>query len=183
MAKIITNIILAACLLCSSLNSFSQVYTPERSCLIQVYKSQIGVREASGRNDGAAVEMYLKSVGLGKGYAWCAAFVKWCLKPFNVDGYTKITGAAASLNVTSKHVYFKRQYAAEILPGDVFTLWYARLGRIGHTGFTNGWSNRASGMIYTVEGNTNGGGSRDGDGVYLRIRNVGSIYSINRWLR
>lgn len=183
MAKIIINLILAACFFCGSTNCFSQVYTPERTLLIKVYKSQIGVREATGHNDGASVEKYLKSVGLGKGYAWCAAFVKWCLKPFNVDDYTKITGSAASLNITSKHVYFKRHYTAEILPGDVFTLWYSSLGRIGHTGFVNGWSNKGSGLIYTVEGNTNGGGGREGDGVYLRIRNIGGVYSINRWIQ
>ena len=46
-----------------------------QSCIAETYTSQIGVREATGRNDGKQVELYLKSVGLGKGYAWCAAFV------------------------------------------------------------------------------------------------------------
>lgn len=36
--------------------------------------TQLHVRELTGRNDGPEVEKYLKSVGLGKGYAWCMAF-------------------------------------------------------------------------------------------------------------
>jgi hypothetical protein len=43
------------------------------------YLSQVGVRERTGRNDGVEVEAYLRSVGLGKGYPWCAAFTNWCL--------------------------------------------------------------------------------------------------------
>lgn len=183
MAKIIISVLLALSLIGNSHHSFSQIYSPERTSLIQRYKAEIGVREATGNNDGEDVEKYLKTVWLGPGYPWCAAFVKWCLKPFNVADYSKITGAAASLNRPDKHVYFNKKFLTEILPGDVFTLWYNSLGRIGHTGFTNGWANRAAGLAYTVEGNTNGGGSRDGDGVYLRIRAVSGMYSINRWVK
>ena len=35
-----------------------------QSCITETYTSQIGVREATGRNDGKKVELYLKSVGL-----------------------------------------------------------------------------------------------------------------------
>ena len=183
MAKIFIGFLLAACLLGNSHICFSQIYSAQRTCLIARYKSQIGVREKTGHNDGQDVEKYLKTVGLGKGYAWCAAFVKWSLAPFNVPDYKKITGAAASLNVTSKHLYYKKHFLGEILPGDVGTLYYASLGRIGHTFFVNSWSNRSSGMTYTVEGNTSGSGSRDGEGVYLRIRSIGSMYSVNRWIK
>ncbi len=44
-----------------------------------VYLSQLGVREATNRNDGPQVEAYLRYVGLKAGSPWCAAFVSWCL--------------------------------------------------------------------------------------------------------
>jgi hypothetical protein len=41
-------------------------------------KSTIGIKEATGRNDGEEVEEILKSVGLeGSGAPWCAAYVVW----------------------------------------------------------------------------------------------------------
>ena len=50
---------------------------PVRDAVEQIYTAEIGVREKTGKNDGERIEMYLKSTGLGKGYAWCAAFVTW----------------------------------------------------------------------------------------------------------
>lgn len=45
---------------------------------LAVAVSQIGVMEnPPGRNTGPEVDKYLESVGLGPGYAWCAAFVYW----------------------------------------------------------------------------------------------------------
>jgi len=37
-----------------------------RAEVATIYKSQLGVRERTGNNDGKDVEKYLKSVGLGK---------------------------------------------------------------------------------------------------------------------
>src|SRR5690606_21016289 len=49
-----------------------------RIAVIQVARAEIGVKEHSGRNDGARVGSYLRYTGLGEGYEWCAAFVSWC---------------------------------------------------------------------------------------------------------
>lgn len=38
---------------------------------------QLHVREKTGKNDGPEVEMFLASVGLGKGFAWCVAAQYW----------------------------------------------------------------------------------------------------------
>ena len=53
---------------------------------MDIAKTQIGVAEATGHNDGVQVEKYLKSVGLGKGYPWCAAFVNWSLNQVGIEG-------------------------------------------------------------------------------------------------
>ncbi|WP_318546299.1 hypothetical protein [Flavobacterium columnare] len=47
---------------------------------LEVATRQIGVQEIpKGSNAGPEVEIYLKSVGLGKGYSWCMAFVYYCV--------------------------------------------------------------------------------------------------------
>jgi len=45
-----------------------------RKRLCDTLQKQLYVREATGNNDGVEVERYLKSVGLIKGYSWCAAY-------------------------------------------------------------------------------------------------------------
>lgn len=123
------------------------------------------------------VETYLRSVGLTKGYPWCAAFVHWNLVQGKVAAASEINGAAASCYQKSRSIP-----KVDLLPGDVFTLWFRSLKRIGHCGFTDGWANKKEGTVITYEGNTNSGGSREGDGVYRRIRQVGSIYAVCRWI-
>ena len=49
-------------------------------------KSQLGVKEDTNNNDGKEVEGYLRTTGLGKGNAWCGAFVNWCLEEVGIDG-------------------------------------------------------------------------------------------------
>lgn len=171
MAKIHT-IIFCVLLLCvCSNNCISQ------SRLEQVYLSQVGVREATGHNDGKDVEKYLRSVGLGKGYAWCAAFVRWCFDQACIP--TKINGAAASAFNKKNVVFYQRKFYANPQPGDVFTLWFTSLGRIAHTGF---FHRRVNATVYqTVEGNTNEAGSREGDGVYKKYRSFNATYAISRW--
>ena len=62
--------------------------------------------------------------------------------------------------------------------GDCFTLYYQKLGRVGHVGLVAGEDEE---YLTTIEGNTSDGGSRDGDGVYRRKRKKSSIWTINRW--
>ncbi len=145
--------------------------------LVESYTSQIGVREATGNNDGKAVEMYLKTVGLDKGYPWCAAFVKWNLVQCNISN--TINGMALSCHNKNNVVYEKNHFIKDPEPGDVFTLFYPKLGRIGHTGFFDEQIN--SSIYKSVEGNTNEAGSREGDGVFIKYRSYNATYSITRW--
>lgn len=145
--------------------------------LREIYSSQIGVRELTGKNDGQEVEMYLHSVGLKKGYAWCSAFVHWCLDS------AKIKNSVNAFSPTAENkkniVYKSRTFFSQIKSGDVFTIFYPSLKRIGHTGFVDRKLN--SSIVETVEGNTNDASSREGDGVYRRKRSINSLYSISRW--
>ncbi|MDF2381308.1 CHAP domain-containing protein [Nostoc ellipsosporum NOK] len=147
------------------------------SRLQQVYTSQIGVREATGRNDGPEVERYLRAVGLGKGNAWCAAFVRWCFDQVGIR--TPITAWSPTAYNAKNPVWRNGRLITEPRPGDVFCLWYPSLGRIAHTGF---YDRRINSTVYeSVEGNTNEAGSRSGDGVYRRKRSFRATYVISRW--
>lgn len=153
------------------------VQTLRDTCRI-VYLSQVGVREATGHNDGPEVEKYLKATGLGKGYSWCASFVRWTFDQAGVP--TNITAYSPTAHNSISIIWFQDKQVDEVAPADVFTLWYLAKNRIAHTGFID--SDGGNGMVETVEGNTNGGGSRDGDGVYKRKRLKRSLYSITRWI-
>jgi CHAP domain len=144
--------------------------------LTQVYKSQVGVREKSGRNDGRDVEMYLRSTGLPKGNPWCAAFVHWCMEQAGVPN--KINASSGSAYSKSKVSFKGGKWKREFRPGQVFTLYYQNLGRIGHTGFVDDLDGS---VAMTVEGNTNVAGSREGDGVYKKRRPLNGMYAICDW--
>lgn len=136
---------------------------------LEIALSQEGVREATGHNDGAPVEKYLKGVGLGKGYSWCMAFVYWCATQAAIlleeeNPLLKTGGVLAQWNKRKN----LRVEAPE--PGDVFIIDYGK-GK-GHTGFVVSVGDK---VINTIEGNTNDKNSREGDGVYRRTRSMSSI--------
>lgn len=158
------------------------VSVPEEKAYIRlqkIYRSQLGVRELTGNNDGPEVEKYLKSTGLGKGHSWCAAFVHWCLLQAGISN--TITAWSPTAYNPNDLVWVDRELKQPPLAGDVFTLYSASLNRIHHTGF---FDEEVNDDIYqTVEGNTNAGGSANGDGVYERKRSYNATYSITRWLK
>lgn len=153
-------------------------YNDTRAEVAAIYKSQLGVREKTGRNDGKDVEKYLKSVGLGKGFAWCAAFVHWCLNEAGVKN--SITAWSPTAHNKNNIVYFNNKFKKEPQQADVITLYYSNKGRIGHTGFFDHMQSES--MTANYEGNTNRGNSNEGDGVYLTFRPVKTLYSITSWI-
>ena len=149
-----------------------------RAEVAAIYKSQLGVRERTGNNDGKDVEKYLKSVGLGKGFAWCAAFVHWCLAEAGVKN--SITAWSPTAHNKKNIVYFNNKFKKDPQQADVITLYYSSKGRIGHTGFFDHM--QSENMTANYEGNTNRGNSNEGDGVYLTFRPVKTLYSITSWI-
>ena len=157
-----------------SLAGFSDI----RDEVQKTYVSQIGVKEKTGNNDGLQVEMYLNSVGLSKGDPWCAAYVSWCFQQNKINnpksGYSPYWFLS--------NVIYKRGKTSEIVfpKASVFGIWFESKGRVAHVGFID----RDKGKeVVTVEGNTNGGGSRDGDGIYRRIRLKRQIYCVSDWVK
>jgi hypothetical protein len=150
----------------------------QRPEISQVYNSQLGVQEQPlGSNWGPQVKGYLASVKVYSPAPWCAAYVHWCLD--SAGHKNTITAYSPSAQNKANLVYYNSQILQEIKAGDVFTVYFIAMGRIGHTGFVGRRINQT--VIETNEGNSNPGGSREGYGVFKRKRSIHSLYSISRW--
>jgi hypothetical protein len=65
------------------------------------------------------------------------------------------------------------------MPGTIMGIYFDHLKRIGHCGIVVGVKGD---LVVCVEGNTNVNGSREGTGVYLRMRHLRSIRLFSEWL-
>lgn len=142
-----------------------------RKRLIRIAVSQLQVREATGKNDGTAVEAYLALTGLKKGNPWCAAFISWV---FAQAGYP------APRTAWSPALFTAKVKTKEIKPANILGIWFADLGRIAHVGMVE---RREGDWVISIEGNTNTAASREGDGVYRKRRHIKSIYAYADWTK
>jgi hypothetical protein len=173
------------CLLLIGVCACASVGTsPARDSLAKVYTSFIGVNEATGRNDGKQVEAFQAVTGNRKGDAWCASFVAACLRWSKLTTWRNGNGAARSWFKAADVVYDRNVHGVKNFVklaakrGNTGSLFYAKLNRIGHIFFIENMS-RDGQYVITVEGNTNNGLSREGDGVYSLRRRVRNIYSVS----
>jgi len=146
-----------------------------QSELIKQAGSQLGVTEATGHNDGPSVEAYLKSVGLGKGYAWCMAFVYWCAK-----------NAAAILSIPNPlfqtggvEVEWESNHGVRVTEGLQGCVFFMHHPTGWHTGIVTG--EFPGGLLHTIEGNTNDNGSREGTAVLRKIRYVKDMVGFKKY--
>ncbi|QIH37208.1 CHAP domain-containing protein [Sphingobacterium sp. DR205] len=137
---------------------------------MDIARHEMAVKEATGNNDGPRVEEYLAYTGLGKGHAWCAAFVSW--------SYGK-AGLPAPRNAWSPALFpLVRRYTKEQILGgvvrqaDLFAIYNQKLGRIDHVGIVQKMEGN---WILTVEGNVN-------NGVLSKRRSLATIYAFSNWL-
>lgn len=141
----------------------------------------VGIREATGNNDGPQVERFLAYVGLGKGYPWCAAFVCTMYGDMCIDN----PRSAWVPDLFKDHIIWKSSYSDWrtginlFRKGDIYSIWFASKNREAHTGIVIGWD---ADYLYTVDGNTNIAGSREGDGVYKKKRPKRQVYAIADYL-
>jgi len=143
--------------------------TDSNLALIVEAKKWVGVHEQGGNNKGKEVEIFQKAVdGQSSGEAWCMAFVQYCIKQ------TEATLGIKSKIYRSEHcltVWGKSPTTMRLTKPEVgcVVIWQHGTTSSGHTGFVTGVD--ANGNLLTIEGNTNGAGSRDGDGVFSKTRN------------
>lgn len=145
--------------------------------VIAILATQVGVKEATGKNDGPEVEAYLKSVGLGKGYAWCQAFLYYgfdkAAKELKLSNPMPKTAGVLDCWNKSKQYQVKKGERPQV--GDVFTMDFGK-GQ-GHTGII---TDVIGDYIHTIEGNTSADPTlpsedREGQGVFRRRRTIKSI--------
>lgn len=143
----------------------------QRQHIVNIAKAEIGVREATGNNDGKRVEEYLAITGLQKGKPWCAAFVSWV---FASAGYKEPRTA------WSPSLFGKRVNTKKVQPGNVLGIWFPGLKRIAHAGLVE---QQQGNWILSIEGNTTVAGSREGDGVYRKRRHIRTVYAFANWIQ
>jgi len=141
----------------------------QRILVVEQARRSLGIRELSGHNDGPLVDEILSSVGLeGTQAPWCAAFIVWVGdKAFGSTLFNPYPRSAWSPTFLNKPTWDRQRGGIPLKPADVFGIWFNSMGRVAHVGFVE--KNEGDWLV-TIEGNTNGGGSRDGDGVYRRRR-------------
>lgn len=157
-------------------------------CVLAAAGLTEGVREATGNNDGAAVELYQAATGNARGASWCHSWAMdvgqtiaaalWPLRgkkawPLPMSGACD-DGLAAARRLGIVH--------AAPQPGDLFYVLRTDTDAT-HVGYVAALL-KGTPAWRSIEGNTNGGGSRDGDGVYRRQR--GGVpdptrYAFVRW--
>lgn len=133
--------------------------------------------EPRDSNRGQVVEAMLKATGLAPGVPWCAAYVAWVGKTaLGANWPLPLTARCAELGIAGASAGLEY---ADPKRGDVFLMFWPSLNRYGHTGFVV--EVLPDGSVRTAEGNTNDGGSRDGWGVFERVRRFGPRDVFVRW--
>ena len=136
--------------------------------LIAIARKEIGVRELS-ENSSPRIDQYSGYLGLRK-VAWCACWVSWC---HGQAGFNQPKTA------WSPSLFPAGRMIKEPLPGCVFGIYFPKLGRIAHCGIVD---EIRGDFLYTIEGNTNVAGSREGDAVMRKLRHKRTIAKYADWL-
>lgn len=155
--------------------------------LVSLARGEVGVEEVNGTNCGPRVDQYKAATNLPphESWPWCAAFICWLVREA-----LKITGVAEGAGFRRPTTagawdfinWSKRQDGSthtlmnpkdgEIRPGDIVVFTFSHIGLAV--------SNGAGGYVQTIEGNTDGEGSREGGAVLEKRR---PIYKIKARIR
>jgi hypothetical protein len=141
-----------------------------------IARAEVGVREV-GQNGGERVGDYLAYTGIKVPGPYCAAFVSWC---FGQAGYEEPrTAWSPALFPKLRVVNLDPSHARDDKRGLVFGIYFPELKRIAHCGIVEVVRGE---WIQTIEGNTSPDGSREGIGVFRRLRHKRTISKYSNWL-
>lgn len=150
---------------------------PIRRKLIEIARREVGVREQpKDSNTGPRIREYQAATNLdGTGWAWCAAFVCWCVREWLKDGdvreafgFTPEQAEEWRPKTAVAYGFHKWAFDHGLMQMDDsadHVLHTADLVTfdISHIGLLATDKDR---FIFTVEGNTDPTGGREGGGVY-----------------
>lgn len=152
-------------------------------CLIDYNRRNIGIREATGNNDGEYVRRFINYCGLyGDGYEWCAAYTLSGHRECQFDFPTVNSCRADSWFTGERIVYVRGDPKSLIQPGQVAGYWVKSKQRIGHNG-TILSVNLERNYALISEGNARDKGNelQPGDGVHLLRRSLDEITYTSDW--
>ena len=154
-----------------------------RRKLIEIARKEIGTVEIGTSNTGPRVKEYQAATDLASeiatGWPWCAAFQCWCIRewlkdhdvldafhftPDLAEDWRPKTAAAYGFHTwaTEKKLLVMDDSPSHVLHcADIVTFDFSHIGIV---------ETDEGRSIYTVEGNTDGGGGRDGGGVWAKTR-------------
>jgi hypothetical protein len=155
-----------------------------REKLIELARKEIGVSEVNGTNCGPRVDQYKSATWLDpkKGWPWCAAFICWLIREGLAETGTKEsktfkrprTAGAWDFENWSREqgseTHTKKPHGNDIQAGDIVIFKFSHIGIAESSPDKNG-------VVTTIEGNTDGAGSREGGAVLRKKRNVSNIRS------
>ena len=156
-----------------------------RQRLIDIARKEVGTVEVPpNSNKGPRVQQYQAATSLAKevktGWPYCAAFVCWSINEWLKDAEVraafgfKTTAEVEAWRPKTAAAYGFHEWAANhkllimddspsnvLHTGDLVTFDFSHIGIVA--------ADEGS-KIYTIEGNTDSGGSRDGGGVFAKVR-------------
>ena len=147
--------------------------------IVSIATKEVGVLEVpKNSNRGPRVDIYKAATNLDptEAWPWCAAFVDWCVgKAMEGGTYTfsrPRTAGAWDLENWSKRqdnsTSTKRNPGADIKAGDIVIFTFSHVGIAVSDAYSTG-------VVDTVEGNSNAAGSREGGGVVEQTRKLSLI--------
>ena len=152
---------------------------PEK--MVSLAREEIGVSEVDGSNCGPRVDEYKAATWLDadKGWPWCAAFICWLVREA-IEG----EGVSFKRPRTAGAWDFENWAKQESNKGIELrkpTIEVIKAGHLVVFTFSHIWiaviDVDSSGFVVTIEGNTNGAGSREGGSVLEKKRHVSKIRS------
>ena len=152
------------------------------SVLVDVASKEIGVEEVNGTNCGPRVNEYKAATNLPpkESWPWCAAFVCFCVREAMAKLGIKETetfkrpttaGAYDLANWSRKQdntTWTRFTPDMDIAAGDIIVYTFSHCG-IAVT------PPSANGTFFAIEGNTDGGGSREGGIVMKKLRKTSQV--------
>lgn len=154
------------------------------SKIVELARREIGVEEVNGSNCGPRVNEYKAATWLpaDKPWPWCAAFVCWLVREAMAQTGIKETatfrrprtaGAWDFENwslAQDRTTQTRKPHRNDIQPGDIVIFTFS------HIGIATSEPDH-EGIVETIEGNTDGQGSREGGAVLAKRRRLSRIRS------
>lgn len=151
--------------------------SPLHEIALQNAIKEIGTQEEpKGSNWGKRVQQYLASIGINSPAPWCMAFVYFCFDEASkqLQRTNPLVRTGLVLGAWNKAKINNGRIKPE--PGDIFIMDFG--GGTGHTGIVE----KVEGLwIYTVEGNTNDEGGREGYEVCRKRRLLSKVKGYLRY--